>query len=241
MLKKCLIVLLCLAVLAGAAFGVLIWNGMLDSVHPLKTPSEGQIRVACVGDSVTYGFGIPNRGKYCYPARLQELLGDSYCVNNFGYSGRTASDSGDRPYRAEKLYQQALDFRPDIVVVMLGSNDSKPFNWNPAAVRVSYEALLDDFTALESNPKIYVVIPTPVFPVNGEVKFSIDGNVIDTQLAPLMRDIAAARNLPAIDMHTVFEGRGDLFLDGCHLNRDGAELYAKTVFAAITAGESATE
>ena len=240
MLKKCLIVLLCLAVLAGAAFGVLIWNGMLGSVHPLKTPSEGQIRVACVGDSVTYGFGIPNRGKYCYPARLQELMGDGYCVNNYGYSGRTASDSGDRPYRAEKLYRQALDFQPDIVVVMLGSNDSKSFNWNPAAVRVSYEALLDDFAALESNPKIYVVIPTPVFPVNGVVKFSIDGDVIDAQLAPLVRDIAVARTLPAIDMHAVFEGRGDLFLDGCHLNRDGAELYAKTVYAAIAAGESTT-
>ena len=235
MLKKCLIVLLCLALLAGAAFGVLVWNGMLGGVHPMQTPREGQIRVACVGDSVTYGFGIPNRGKYCYPAQLQRLLGDDYCVNNFGYSGRTASDLGDRPYRAEKLYRQALDFQPDVVVVMLGSNDSKPFNWDPQAVRESYLALLDDFAALESHPKIYVVIPTPAFPVNGEVKYQIDGDVIDTQLAPLMLGIAAERNLPAIDLHTVFDGRSDLFSDGCHPNRDGAKLFAETVYTAISA------
>ena len=238
MLKKCLLALLCLALLAGASFGVLIWNGMLGGFHPLQTPEEGQIRVACVGDSVTYGFGIPDRGKYCYPARLQALLGDGYCVNNYGYSGRTASDRADRPYRAENLYQQALDFQPDIVIVMLGSNDSKPFNWDPAAVRDGYNALLDDFSALESRPKIYVVIPTPAFPVNGTVKFHIDAGVIDEELAPLMLGIAAARSLPAIDMHTVFEGREDLFSDGCHPNRDGAKLFAETVGAAITAGEN---
>lgn len=233
MLKKCLILLLCLVLLAGAALGGLVWFGTLSGFHPLQTPKEGQIRVACVGDSVTYGFGIPNRGKYCYPTQLQNLLGDGYCVNNFGYSGRTASDSGDRPYRVEKLYQKALGFQPDIVVVMLGSNDSKPFNWDPAAVRAGYNALLDDFAALESKPKIYVVIPTPVFPVNGEVKFHIDGDVIDNALAPLMLGIAAGRGLPAIDLHTVFEGRDDLFLDGCHPNRAGAQLFAETVCAAI--------
>ncbi len=238
MLKKCMAVLVCLAVIAGALAGFLVWNGMLGGFHPMRTPQEGQIRVACVGDSVTYGFGIPNRGKYCYPARLQELLGNGYCVNNFGYSGRTASDSGDRPYRAEKLCQQALSFQPDIVVVMLGSNDSKPFNWNPQAVHDGYCALLDDFAALQSAPKIYVVIPTPVFPVNGEVKFHIDGNVIDNEIAPLMLGIAAGRGLSAIDLHTVFSGRSDLFLDGCHPNRAGAQLFAETVCAAITAGEN---
>ena len=233
MKKKLLAVLLCIAILAAAAYGGLIWFGMLGGWHPLQTPKEGQIRVACVGDSVTYGFGIPNRGVYNYPAQLQCLLGDGYCVNNYGYSGRTASDSGDRPYRAENLYQKALAFQPDIVVVMLGSNDSKPYNWDPAAVRAGYGALLDDFAALESKPKLYVVIPTPAFPVNGTVKYDIDNVVIDEELTPLMLGIAAGRNLPAIDIHTVFSGRDDLFLDGCHPNRDGAKLFAETVYAAI--------
>ena len=236
MLKK-VTVILCCVVLAAAiiAFFILVWTGQVSSIHPLQTPRDDQIRVACVGDSVTYGFGIPNRGKNNYPAQLQTMLGDDYCVNNYGYSGRTVSDSGDRPYRAEKLYQKLLSFNPDIIVVMLGSNDSKPFNWDPDAVRAGYAALLNDLSALESNPKIYVVTPTPVFPVNGKVKYHIDGAVIDNQLVPMTLGIAAGRDLPLIDMHTVFEGRVDLFSDGCHPNKDGAKLFAETVYEALKA------
>lgn len=232
-MKKLIIVLCCVLLAASAAAGVLVWNGQLSFVHPLKTPKDGQIRVACVGDSVTYGFGIPNRGKNSYPAQLGRLLGDGYCVNNYGYSGRTASDSGDRPYRAENLYRKALSFEPDIVVVMLGSNDSKPFNWDNTAVRAGYAALLDDFAALRSRPRIYVVTPTPVFPVNGKVKFQIDGDVIDNELVPLTRGVATGRGLPIVDMHTVFDGRSELFSDGCHPNKDGAKLFAETVYAAL--------
>ena len=232
-MKIILIVVLCLAVVAAGVLCGLNWFGMLGDTHPLKTAKEGQIRVACVGDSITYGFGIPGRGKYSYPAVLQQLLGDGYCVNNFGYSGRTASDSGDRPYRAENLYQQALDFQPDIVIVMLGSNDSKPYNWDPEAVSAGLNALLDDFAALESAPQIYLIAPPPVFPVKGEVLYDIDGDVIDNGVVPLTLGIATLRNLPLIDMHTVFEGREDLFSDGCHPNREGAKLFAETVYASV--------
>lgn len=230
---KKLIIVLCCVLLAASAAGVLVWNGQLSFVHPLKTPKDGQIRVACVGDSVTYGFGIPNRGKNSYPAQLGRLLGDGYCVNNYGYSGRTVSDSGDRPYRAENLYQKLLSFQPQIILVMLGSNDSKPFNWDETAVRAGYGALLDDLAALSSDPQIFVVLPTPVFPVGGKVKYHIDGDVIDNALVPLTREIAAERGLPVIDMHTVFDGRSELFSDGCHPNKDGAKLFAETVYAAI--------
>ncbi len=232
-MKKLLIVLCSLLLLVAAVAAVLVWNGQLSFVHPLKTPQDGQIRVACVGDSVTYGFGIGNRGKYNYPAQLQQLLGDSYCVNNYGYSGRTVSDSGDRPYRAEKLYRKLLSFQPQIIILMLGSNDSKPFNWDPEAVRKSYNALLDDLSALESAPQIWVVTPTPVFPVNGTVKYHIDGDVIHKELVPMTLGIATGRGLKILDMHTVFAGRKDLFSDGCHPNRDGAKLFAETVFASI--------
>ena len=234
MKKKLLIVVLCLVLVVAAVLGGLNWFGLLGDTHPLKTAKEGQIRVACVGDSITYGFGIPGRVKYSYPAVLQTLLGDGYCVNNYGYSGRTASDSGDRPYRAETLYQQALDFQPDIVIVMLGSNDSKPYNWDPEAVRAGLGALLDDFAALESAPQIYLIAPPPVFPVKGKVLYDIDGDVIDNGVVPLTLGVATQRDLPLIEMHTVFDGRADLFSDGCHPNKDGAKLFAETVYASIT-------
>ena len=240
MIKRIVGIALALILLAAVCVPIYLnYNGLLSFWHPMKKAKDGQIRVACVGDSVTYGFGIKNRAKYHYPAQLQKMLGDGYCVNNFGYSGRTLSSEGDRPYVNEKLYRQSLDFQPDIVVFMLGSNDSKAFNWKDSKhFADEYVSLINSYRALKSKPRIYVVVPTPVFPVNGEVKYNIDGDVLQNEIVPATRMLGAALGLPVIDMNSVFEGREDLFSDGCHPNREGAELYAKTVAAAIPAAQS---
>ena len=88
-----------------------------------------RVRVACVGNSITYGAGIKNRSHDSYPSVLGRLLGDKYWVKNFGVSARTMLNKGDRPYMKEQAYQQALAFNPNIVVIKLGTNDSKSFNW----------------------------------------------------------------------------------------------------------------
>lgn len=225
---------LILAVIGGAALGGLNNYGLLSFRHPLASAQPGQVRVACVGDSVTYGYGIKNRAQNNYPAVLQTMLGDGYCVNNYGYSGRTASDTGDRPYRNEALFLQSLDFAPDIVVLMLGSNDSKAKNWDEDAFVESYTALLEQYLALPSAPLVFAVLPTPVFEAKGgEVKFGIQKDVIAEKIVPLTRDIAKAHGVEIIDMYSVFEGRSDLFSDGCHPTAAGAALFAKTVYAAI--------
>ena len=235
MLKKLLCAVLAVLLLAGAVTaGVLNYNGLLSFVHPLKKAAPGQVKIACVGDSVTYGFGIRNRGKYNYPAVLQSLLGDGFCVNNYGYSGRTVSTKGDRPYAGEKLYQKSLDFQPDVVVFMLGSNDSKPFNWNPQQFEFDYKTLVESYRALDSHPRIYIVIPTPVYPVEGAVKYHIDGDVLQNEIVPLTRQIAGELDLPVIDMNGPFSGHPDLFSDGCHPNRDGALLFAQLVQRGLT-------
>src|SRR5690606_38894849 len=56
----------------------------------LGLPSAmAQIKVACVGDSITAGLGIADPGTQSYPAQLQALLGSGYTVQNYGDSGRT--------------------------------------------------------------------------------------------------------------------------------------------------------
>ena len=233
--RICAWCILVLAMAGALALGVLDHYGLLSYRHPLTAAKPDQIRVACVGDSVTYGYGIKNHARNCYPAVLQTLLGDGYCVNNYGYSGRTASDQGDRPYMEEPLFRQSLDFMPDIVVLMLGSNDSKKKNWEEAAFVESYTALLDHYCALSSAPQVFVVLPTPVFETKGgEVKFGIGKDVIAQQIVPLTRAIAQEKGVHIIDMYSVFDGRSDLFSDGCHPNADGAALFASTVFSAIT-------
>ena len=95
-------------------------------------PKDGQIRVACVGDSITYGHGITGWPVNTYPYVLQKLLGKSYHVNNFGASGRSVHDDTDRPYRKEPHYEKSLAYHADIVIFMMGTNDAKVSNWHGA-------------------------------------------------------------------------------------------------------------
>ena len=104
-------------------------NDLSAWLRSFKAPRKDAVRVACVGNSITYGARIKNQSHDSYPAVLGRLLGDKYWVKNFGVSARTMLNKGDHPYMKEQAYQQALAFNPNIVVIKLGTNDSKSFNW----------------------------------------------------------------------------------------------------------------
>ena len=98
-----------------------------------QTPKPDAVRVACIGNSITDGHGIELASAYGYPALLQKKLGSGYWVKNFGVSARTLLNKGDHPYMNELAWRDALAFDPDIVVIKLGTNDSKPQNWQHAS------------------------------------------------------------------------------------------------------------
>ena len=113
-----------------------------------------RIKVACIGNSVTYGYGIENRETNCYPAQLQQMLGDAYEVENFGHSGATLLNKGYRPYTQQEAYQKALRFAGDYVIIHLGLNDTDPRAWpnyRDDFVR-DYLSLIESFR--KANPKI---------------------------------------------------------------------------------------
>ena len=86
--------------------------------------------VSCIGDSITSGVGVGNPATESYPAKLQKLLGTNYTVLNYGVSGTTALIQGDMPYVATSAFTASHQAPlPNIVVIMLGSNDSKSQNW----------------------------------------------------------------------------------------------------------------
>jgi len=87
-----------------------------------------QKRVACIGDSVTKGYGLKDSTK-SYPYQLQQLLGERYQVENYGHSGATLLRKGHNPYHKTQAYSDALAFRPDVIIVALGLNDTDPRNW----------------------------------------------------------------------------------------------------------------
>lgn len=201
------------------------------------------VRVACVGDSITYGSRLKNRSKDSYPAVLGRLLGTGFDVRNFGVSGATLLKKGDKPYDQQKDYTDALEFAPDVVVIMLGTNDSKHpgagslnaekavNNWQYKADYVpDYEDLIAKFRQANPNVKVYVCLPTPCFPG----QWGINGDTIQNEIIPLVRQVAADTKSTIIDLNAALAGKKDLFPDTVHPNAEGARLMAATVYHALT-------
>lgn len=189
--------------------------------------SAEPIKVACVGDSITAGYGV-EKGK-SYPSQLQALLGDGYVVGNFGVSGRTLLSKGDKPYINEKAYQEALAMKPDIVIIMLGTNDTKPQNWKfQKEFEADYKALVESFKRLDSKPKVFLCRPSP-----GPDK---PGNIYEGDLRKVRSRIdklASSLGCKVIDMNAALAGKKGMLSDTVHPNAAGAAELAKAAAKAI--------
>lgn len=185
--------------------------------------------VTCVGDSITYGACIPDRAYNSYPAQLEQILKGydvSWEVGNFGHSGATMLTKGDWPYVGQTTYGAALASNPDIVIIMLGTNDSKPHNWVYSGDYVSdYLAMIDTFRTLPSAPDVWICNPVPAFSEN----YTISPTVIHDEILPLIDQIAALRGTPVLDLYGALDGHGDLFPDGIHPDAEGAGLMAEFI------------
>ncbi len=193
-----------------------------------------KIKVACVGNSITFGRGL---GDSTYPKHLQRLLGEGYEVRNLGISGRTLLRKGDKPYWADSLFTVGKSWEPDIVVIKLGTNDSKPQNWdaNKNDFIPDYEAFIGEWKKLPSKPKIYICYPVPVFPVNGspDNKFKIRESVVKGEIIPAIKKIAKKEKVKTIDLYKALSGHGEYFADGVHPDKQGAVLIAEAVAKGI--------
>jgi len=177
--------------------------------------------VACVGDSITYGSGISDRANDSYPAQLQRILAQydpAWEVRNFGVSGATLLARGDKPYIRQSAYTSAMAYNPDIVIIKLGTNDSKPQNWQYKDDFISdYGNMIDAFRALPSQPEVWICKPVPAFRVN----FSIRPDVIRDEILPMVEQIGREKDAPIIDLYTALLDAGDLFPDASIQTRRG--------------------
>lgn len=198
--------------------------------HAPLCRASAPVRVACVGNSVTYGWGVENREQNCYPVVLQRLLGEGYEVGNFGHCGATLLRKGNYPYVERPEYQQALDFHPDIVVIHLGLNDITPFNWPDHCFEFlgDYHTLIESFRAVNPHAKIYACLMTPVFHDHGWFKSGM--REWRQQAQWFIRQLP----VPLIDLEEALCDRPDLFPDALHPNAEGAELIARQVYRSIT-------
>lgn len=195
---------------------------------------NGSVKVACIGNSVTYGANLKYPDKEAYPAVLQNLLGSNYAVKNFGLSGATLLKKGHNPYYKTKPFAAVLEFRPDVAILHLGLNDTDPRNWPEYRDEFSpnYAWLID--TLRKQNPavKIYICRLTPIF--SEHPRFKSGTRDWYWQIQGLIPQIAAANNTGLIDLHTPLYSRPDLFPDNLHPDKEGAKIIAQTVFNNLT-------
>lgn len=189
-----------------------------------------KVKVACIGNSITYGAGIVNREKNSYPAQLQVYLGDKYEVRNFGSNGATALHKGDYPYIQTEAYKQAIAYCPDIVFIKLGTNDSKPQNiCHQKEFEADYRKLVRDFKKLPSKPRIILLLPVRCFLAETE---AIKDKLIQEELVPLIKKIARKEKVECIDLYDVvgIEYEGALMPDRLHPSSIGAGRIARRLY-----------
>ncbi len=179
------------------------------------------IRVACIGDSITE---ISH-----YPEELQAMLGDGYLVGNFGVTGSTVSNNSKKPYINQTAFQEAKDFQPQIVIIMLGTNDAKWESYrHVGSLPNAFETLIGEYDALPEDQEIYLVTPPPIY--NNSI--GLYNTYLEQGVLPGIEQVADDLDLPTIDVNEALSDPG-YFVDGVHPNLDGAEVIASAISDAI--------
>lgn len=202
---------------------------LLQWLNDLQMPGEDALRVACIGNSITDGAGIDMGEIWGYPAVLSRRLGKSYNVKNFGMSGRTMANSGDRPYMKEQAWRNCLEWQPNIAIIKLGTNDSKTDIWPRAKEDYisSLQQMVDSLRNLPTKPRIILTTPIPAF----KPSFTIRDSVITADIIPALQKFAKKQKLELLDLHTLFQDPDgkQMQSDGIHPNDKGAAQIADLV------------
>jgi len=203
-----------------AAFAV--W---LAAVRPVAAQV---INVACVGDSITAGVGLATND--AYPAVLGRLLGTNYQTSNFGVGGTTLLRTGDYSYWSTTAFQNATNSAPNIVIIELGANDSKPQNWQyKSQFAGNLSDMIDVFAKLPSHPRVLVCQCTPAYGVAA----NINPDVIKNEVIPIIKQVAKNNSVMTVNLYTTMSRRPELFADLLHPNVAGAAILAKTLHGAL--------
>jgi lysophospholipase L1-like esterase len=235
------VLLLAFGTLAGMAVMFLAARAAsaLFAIHycdPVPPAPPGTVRIACIGDSITYGLLVKRRRRNCYPVQLEQLLGTGFSVRNFGANGRAVQKASDMPYWRHKYFELSSTFEPDIVLIMLGTNDSRKPNWKGLEPYMrDYRALLAHYRGLPSKPVVYALTPPTEFRLRNQrrVRYGMIQHSID-EMTRGIKQIALEIGVPVIDINAATAAHPEHFsFDGVHANLAGATHIAHTIYAAI--------
>jgi lysophospholipase L1-like esterase len=194
--------------------------------------AQKTIRIACVGNSITYGARLPHPEKNAYPAQLQQMLGAGYEVMNFGNSGKTVIKNCDRSYMATTTYQQALQSNPDIVTIKLGTNDSRlPYRLQIDSFVADYKTLVHSFQKLPTHPRIILLLPVTSYLADTMKQTE---QAIAKLILPRIRQVAYDEKLELVDLHSITQEMPGAFPDSLHPSALGQTILAKRLYEIVT-------
>lgn len=195
---------------------------------------QSPLKVACVGNSITYGMTLANPATDSYPAQLQPLLGDKYRVERFGRNGATLLRKGHRPYVADPIFTEALAFSPDILVVHLGVNDTDPRNFPHYGddFAPDYLALIDSFRVRNPNVRVIMANLSPI--LSQHYRYRSGTRAWRDSLRILIPQIAKSAGAETVDFGEALRDYPNLIPDGIHPNKEGASHLARAVYSRIT-------
>lgn len=206
-------------------------------IKPVAKANEKDVPViACIGASITEGAGAGNFYTESYPAQLQNALGGSYNVINFGNSGKTVklNPEDGEAWLAQNQWTGVQAIVPDIAILNIGTNDSKTAN-NPSydSFKAAYEYLLEQILSVNPQMKIYIcTVPyayTAVYGISNE-------NIRDI-IAPVQREIAQENGYELIDLYNIVQNKSLLFGDGVHPNTTGYTMFVEIITKVLEEGQ----
>lgn len=203
--------------------------GCSSSLH-----AASPLRVACIGNSITFGYGLPDREREAYPVLLQQLLGAKYEVRNFGKSGATLLRHGHRPYFEQEEYKRALDYKPDIAVIHLGVNDTDPRNWPNYRDEfvADYRHLIDTLKKQNKQVRILIARTTPIGVEHP--RFESGTRDWQPQIQQSIEQVAEGAGIELIDFHSPLYSFPHYFPDAVHPTAAGTKILAEVAYKAIS-------
>ena len=189
-------------------------------------------KVACIGDSITWGFTLLNPRRDSYPSLLQKMLGEGYEVRNFGYNDAASRFDADTPYVKKRVYARSLEWNPDIVLFMLGTNDTKRRNWDPEIFRRDYSALVDSYLNLPSHPRVILIAPIRIIMLINIPFLGLNADIMEEGVRPAIHEIASRKGLECVDLKDLFTD-ATYMIDGVHPQRAGAQMLAQAIYSSV--------
>lgn len=197
--------------------------------------TESVMTIVCIGDSITYGYGVDNPAQNAWPALLGNKLGEGWKAVNLGVSGTTLLDEGAFPYRSTGNVERAKELDPSIAFIMLGSNDSVDPRWSIESYRAQLNALIDELESASTHDVQIILMAPPCtfYHLNDAIHSESINRVLGEVIRPAVKDVAEEKGALYIDLYEFTEDHPEWFPDKLHPNEEGNAAFADYLYDQI--------